>query len=114
MMPARPLLTGWMMLTEADRRELFSTTEHRAAAEVFAQHGDSYQNAETGAFTFPTSADMSLTLSTAAVQAALKYSTQTAQSLAKLVTLPVGSRPHQAAIQTLLQLIYHLSPRVSN
>jgi hypothetical protein len=98
-----------MMLTEADRRELFSTTEHRAAAEVFAQHGDSYQNAETGAFTFPTSADMLLTLSTAAVQAALKYHPETAKALAKCVTMPVGSRPHQAAITTLMRLVYRLS-----
>jgi hypothetical protein len=97
------------MLSDADRRELFSSSEHRAAAEVFAQHADSYQNAETGTFAFPASADMSLTLSTAAVQAALKYHPETAKALAKLVTMPVGSRPHQSAITTLMRLIYRLS-----
>jgi hypothetical protein len=100
------------MLTDADRRELFATTEHRAAAEVFAQRADLYQIAETGAFTFLAAPDMALTLSMAAVQKALKYHTGTAQALAKLVTLPVGSKRHQAAITLLINLIHHLSPKV--
>jgi hypothetical protein len=111
MTPARPLLTAWQMLSDANRRELFSSIDHMKAAELFAEHADPYQDA-AGNFNFPAAKDMSLTLSTAAVQAALKYHTETAKALAKLVTLPVGSRKHQGAITTLMQLVYHLSPRV--
>lgn len=37
------------------------------------------------------------------------YSTQTAQALAQVVTLEVGSLKHHYAITILMQLIHHLS-----
>jgi hypothetical protein len=114
MTPAQPLLEGWLHLTDAERKELFSDPDHRAAVQAFVQHADSYVNPETGAFTFPTAVDMTLTFSTAAVQAALRYHLHTARALAQIVTVAVGSKRHQAAVVHLINLIHHLSPRVKD
>ena len=94
--PAKPLLDEWQSMSEAERRKWFSTTEHLAAAGEFAKYADDYRNPKTGNFRFPMAPSMALTLSSAAVKSALKYNTQTARALAQLVTLPVGSRKHQA------------------
>jgi hypothetical protein len=114
MTPDKPLLTGWMMLSDVKRRELFATTEHLAAAELFAQRADDFQNPKTGNFTFLIARDLKLVMSATSVQAALHYHPQTAQALTQAITLPVGSRKHQAAITTLINLIHHLSPKVKN
>jgi hypothetical protein len=111
--PDRPLLEGWLHLTDAERRELFSDPDHRAAVGDFATHADQHMNAD-GSFVFPMFADMALVVSSAAVQKALKHSKQTAEALAHLVTLPVGSRKRQFAATILIQLIGYLSPRVSD
>jgi hypothetical protein len=113
MMPAKPLLEGWQTLTENERRELFEAAEHRAAVEAFASHADQYQDA-AGNFHFPIARDLTLTLSTAAVQAALRYHPHTARALAQLVTVAVGSKRHQAAVVHLINLIHHFSPRVKD
>ena len=43
--PTQPLLEGWQTLTDAERKELFEDSSQRAAVEVFAQHGDQFQDA---------------------------------------------------------------------
>jgi hypothetical protein len=100
---------------EAARQKLFPGAEHRKAADTFAQHVDKHRT-QTGDFIFRSANGGAILLSNAAINSALLHHTQTAQALAKVVTLDVGSRKHQSAVQTLLQLVHHLEaePRKFN
>jgi hypothetical protein len=107
----KPILNEWMKLGEEGQRKLFPKPEHLTAADTFAQHADKHRT-PTGDFIFKGAHNMAILFSTKAVNAALTHSIQTAQALAKVVSLPVGTKPHQAAMQTLIQLTHHLEKTV--
>jgi len=103
-----PILAEWLKLSGEERRKLFPKPDHLAAADTFAHHADKHRMKPSGDFAFKAAKNMAIMLTPAAVNSALTYDVRLAQALAKVVTLEVGSRPHQAAIQTLVQLIHHL------
>ena len=91
---------------EDGQRHLFPRPDQRAAADTFARNSDNHLT-PTGDFVLRISNNMALILSTAAVHAALKHSTQTALALVNAFTLETASLKHRAAVQTLLQLVYY-------
>lgn len=106
MTPTRlTILSEWEAQTEEYKRHHFPTRPHREAADRFASNADRFRQ-KSGTFVFPIARHMSLTLTRPAIYAALKHNQQTAEALANVVTVDVGSRAHQAAVQTLLQLVW--------
>ena len=103
----KPILAGWLELEAAERFKLFPNPDHRMAAEVFANHADRFLQ-PSGAYRFPIAYNMELTVSSAAVGKMLRRDKLTAEAMAKIVTLKVGDIKRQAAIQTLLQLVWYL------
>ena len=102
-----PILAEWLKLSGEERRKLFPKPDHLTAAAVFAHHADKHRT-PSGDFAFKTAKNMAIMLTPGAVKSALTYDARLAQALAKVVTLDVGSRPHRAVVQTLIELIHHL------
>jgi hypothetical protein len=105
------ILAAWRAMSEEGKKKKFKLTSpaHQEAIEVFMQHADEHYRKSSNTFLFLAGHHTAITFSKAAVQHALAYRAQTAQALAKLVTVEnFQDRSRQAAIITLIQLVQHL------